>query len=239
LEAAFKAASREPRAAGHMMIVFRSAARRGIDTYHDKMGVITQQQRDEAWHEVASVLEGIPVPAPGAIVLIEQPFAIQPGEFVIKGKIDYGVRTSEDSMHLRDWKTGAIPQEPEELIGNVQLAVYAAVVASWFAWLRRLTVGLYSTRTGREVSTVIGNKVIMSVLGRIETIATEERSVGQLVQDGATTIAQAYPTTRGIHCASCDFRSYCPLFANADLPVINAGRVENDKKRVDHLLTRP
>lgn len=237
LAAAFEAARRDPTPG--MMIGFRAQAHEKIMATHDRDAVITQRQRDEAWHEVASVLETIPVPGRGAIVAIEQPFAFQPGEYVIKGTIDYGARTGVDSLHLRDWKTGAIPATPEELGGNVQLAVYSAAVALWLAWLRRLTVGLYSTRTGREVITTIGNSMIEHVLGRIETIANEERLVGQSVQTGAATIAESYPTNPGDHCATCDFRSYCPLFAKADLPVRNATLVAAGKQQVADLLTRP
>lgn len=241
LAAAFEAARSESRVPpGQTMIVFRRQAHDEVMTCSVRGGRATERQRDLAWHEVAEVLERIPVPAPGAIVLIERPFTIQPGEFAINGVIDYGARTGRNSVHLRDWKTGDVPTDPEELKRNVQLAVYAAALPLLLAeWLRTLTVGLYNTRTGREVITTIGNDMIASALGQIETIARKERSVGQLVREGVKAPREVYPTRAGQHCTKCDFRSYCPLFAKATLPVRDPERVERDKQRVEHLLTRP
>lgn len=246
LEAAFTAARFEPNGPGlppmppnQKMIIYRREARHGVMSALIHGAPVANRQRDAAWHEVARVLEMIPVPAPGAIILIERHFSIHPGEFLVNGVIDYGVRTGPHSAHLRDWKTGAIPKTPEELKRNIQLAIYAAAIAGWFQWLRTLTVGLYSTRSGREVITTIGNDVIAWALGQIETIAREERSVGQLVHDGAQTAREAYPINSGQHCVRCDFRSYCPIFAKAPLPVRDPERVEKDKQRVTHLLTRP
>lgn len=237
LAAALEAAKSESGTAGRMMIGFRRVAHESIMSYVDRDGEIRNRWREEAWSEVAMVLESMPVPGAGAIVAIEKPFSIRPGEFVIKGTIDYGARTGADSLHLRDWKTGAIPESPEALRRNIQLGIYALAVPHWFTWLRRLTVGLYSTRTGREVIGAIGNDVITWAVGRIETIAAEERSVGQLVQDGETSITSAYPVKPGSHCATCDFRSYCPLFAKADLPIRDAERVESGKAIIADLLT--
>jgi RecB family exonuclease len=237
LAAALEAARREPGTAGQMMIGFRALAHAAIMAYTGRGEQITNRSREDAWAEVAAVLETMPVPGRGAIVAIERQFSITPGEFTIGGVIDYAARTGRDSAHLRDWKTGSIPENPEELQRNIQLLLYALAVAHWFDWVRRLTVGLYSTRTGREVITTVGNNMITWAVGRIETIAAEERSVGQLVQQGEMSITSAYPVTKGMHCATCDFRSYCPLFAKADLPVVNAEQVEESKRRVARLLT--
>ena len=235
LGAAYQAAANAPGGwtRGTTMSMFAGAARDAIDVYVDR-DPITTRQREAALAEVERVLRVLPIPAMGAILGVELAFRMMVDDIVIVGAIDLLLRTAVDAVHTRDWKTGAVP---DEIVLHPQMGTYFQATRERFPWARSISVGLYPTRTLTETMGTFNPETLSHILTRLVEKYHDSVNAARSVDRGQVSIMDAYPTNAGRQCSRCDYRSYCPIFAGADLPVRDADIVATEKARIHSLIT--
>lgn len=154
--------------------------------------------------EVFDVLARLPVPRPDAIVAVEHELVVPtPGGRVMTGTLDLALRIGPDSLHIRDWKRRALRSLPKstELPRDDAMAFYAFAARTYWPWARRVSVGLYSTITNREVSADVPLAVAESVvLGH------------DLLAEKADADRERRPTPDGTNCTHCTVRDECPVW---------------------------
>lgn len=248
LEAAYRAA-REAINATPSSRAFRSvrgvplvatgslAALAAFSAYWDTHGLLIREyERDDAERLLLELLETLATPQPWEILAVEEKFTfrVEPRDStpaaIITGVMDLVFNTSvgtSKSIHIRDWKLGSVPTNPEELERNVQLCTYAAAATWLWPWVTRITVGLYSIRERREVRTTLHPDSI-------------EHTARELLFDAETGRLRAerkwVEPTPGEHCGSCRFRSYCPAMNKMKSPVLATVDIKSERARLAQLL---
>lgn len=184
--------------------------------------------------EVDRVLASILPPHPAMILGVELPFEVViEGERIV-GIIDYAVRTGETSLHVRDWKSGAVTWLPS---ADPAVPLYGLAAAQKWPWATTITVGLYPTRTRAEWLETLDLDQAGQTVARLAADAQQERAtVAELTAD---TVDALYPPSPGEHCRTCVVRSYCPRFRDiVDLPIRPGVDVVTEQKRLTRALER-
>jgi hypothetical protein len=154
--------------------------------------------------EVLDVLTRLPVPRPSAILGIEQELVVPtPGGRVMQGVLDLALQTGPDSLHIRDWKRKALRALPKstELPRDDAMAFYRFAAHTYWPHLRRVSVGLYSTISNREVVADLPLEIAESVvLGH------------DLLAEHADADRERRPTPDGTNCTYCPVRDDCPAW---------------------------
>jgi RecB family exonuclease len=236
LQAAYESARDTPVAPGAMMSAHCPPAHEAITAYTDRDGAeITARWRRDAMGEVESLLEALRAPVPGAVLGVETSFELVVDGVTVRGVLDLALLTGARSVHIRDWKTGALPED----IGlNPQLGTYHRAARTRWAFATKVTVGLYNTRRHEEISDVFAPETEAFVLDRLVSHYRDAAAVSEAVRHGRRSVREGYPARAGEHCASCDCRSYCPLFADVSLPVRDETVVRQESKRVHELINQ-
>lgn len=184
--------------------------------------------------EVYWVLAAIPPPHPSAILGVEMTFRVEVHGEPVTGVVDYAVRTSAASVHVRDWKSGAVSHQPTL---DPALPLYGWEARRLWPWATTITVGLYSTRTRHEVVEVLEPDSSHYLLARLALDAQEARAAATALT--VNTVDALYPPRRGEHCRTCSVRSYCPLFRHVvGLPIRAGVDVAAERHRLDQALER-
>lgn len=173
----------------------------------------------QAASEVADVLLRLPVPR--NVLGVEYKIALTHtddyGSYEIVCVLDLALRTGPASAHIRDWKSGNIDGD---LSTNSQLAVYDLAARTRWPWLTDISVGLYSVRHNRENSTTLTPQERDAAFEGLLRDASDAYARVQEVRTGAVSADEAFPPRpEPDRCSGCAFRSYCPLFASAILPL--------------------
>lgn len=163
---------------------------------------------NEAVTTLVLTLTRLPVPQPSAVLAVERRMVIESvtgfREQVIP---DLVLRTGQDSAHVRDWKRTKVNKLPRaaELHAHDQLGPYSLAVRQVLPGVRKITVGLYSTTSRREVVAEMPAEAAEHVLDIHEEIARAAES------------AVHYPATPdGYNCSGCPVRTGCPAWAQHD-----------------------
>lgn len=164
--------------------------------------------RIEAAGVLIELLATLPVPAPRAIVGVEQPFRLETPGGVIEGVIDLALRTGPRSLHIRDWKWSHTP-EPED---SDQGATYVIAAPTLWEWAETITIGFYSIKNRTERPVELDPQVRQLRLEQLEYSGLEMSEAIELAAQPGTTAAEVFPAKLGEHCASCLFRAYCPAY---------------------------
>lgn len=167
-------------------------------------------RRNEVESTVALVLSRLPIPQPHAILAVEQEMEIHSASgFGERMVVDLVLRTGEHSAHVRDWKWTAINHLPRatDLYDHDQLAPYALGVRERFPWLNKITVGLYSLTSRREVIAEMPLEASQHIFARHEETA-----------QAAENTTEFPATPDGVNCTFCPVRDGCPLW---DAPAEN------------------
>lgn len=245
LEAAYLAAKADVAWAGSVMRAGRTmgsthglAALAAFSAYWDANGAgVRDYEREDAERLLLELLDMLITPRSWEVLGVEEKFSLRlfPQEpdvspVTVHGVMDLVFNTSvgdTKSIHIRDWKLGPVPTGETELQRNAQLCAYAGAAVHRWPWVTRITVGLYSIRERREISTVLHPDSI-------------ERAARQLAHDAETGRLRAEqkwvePTT-GDHCGGCRFRSYCPKMNRAKPPVMDGVDVAAERARLNNIL---
>lgn len=233
LQGAYESARDEP-GRGPTMAAYYPEAAAAIEDYADR-DPIMQRTRREAAIAVEALLAALPTPAAGAVLAVELPFTIVVNGVTIRGVIDLALQTSAISVHIRDWKTGELP----ESIGiHPQMGVYHRAGRALWVFATHLTVGLYNTRRREERDGTFSAETETFVVDRLVSHYRNAMAAGEAVRHGRRSVVEAYPTTPGPNCSRCDYRSYCPLFASLVLPVRDADEVRLEGARILRLINQ-
>lgn len=172
-----------------------------------------QDDYNTAVGQLTELFLTLPVPAPGAVLGIERKAVLEHsdkfGTYKINCVMDLVFKTGPTSAHIRDWKSGRVD---DDVHSNVQLAIYDLAARMLWPWLTTITVGLYSVRENRETDPV-------------ELTAEDRETALSLMlydaSDAYATVAEhgPFPPNPGERCSTCVFRSYCPEFTGALLPL--------------------
>lgn len=154
--------------------------------------------------EVEAALRVLPRPHPAAVLAVEEPMPFAgPSGTPFTATPDLVLRTGYDSVHIRDWKRRAASGlgKPADLAEDDQMCPYAVAVAARWPWVRRVSVGLYSVVSTREV--VLADLPVESALERVR---------GHEVTAHAMEHAAKFPPTPdGSNCMRCVGRARCPV----------------------------
>lgn len=155
--------------------------------------------------EIGAVLESLPTPHPRAVLGVEKTirFTGRSGT-PFKATLDLALRTGLETVHIRDWKRRSISSLPkgEELLDDIQLCQQRVAAQEQWPWVRRVTVGLFSTISCIETRPI--ELPLERALHRLD---------GHEVTAYDTENASEYPPSKGQACASCRVRPQCPVFA--------------------------
>lgn len=238
IERAYITAIGDPSRGGYMIKYIAAAAAVLWETWG------YQQRADEyntAVSQLSDLFLTLPVPAPHAILGIERQVSLthtdEFGSYKINCVMDLVLRTGATSAHIRDWKSGRIE---DDLSRNVQLAIYDLAARTAWPWLTTITVGLYSIRENRETPPVeLDPRDRLVSLEQLLRDASDAHATLDEVRRGERSGAEAFPPVPGDRCASCVFRSYCPQFENAVLPLragVSAQDVAAQQRKLAHRL---
>lgn len=216
LQAAYEAAAALPghRYAGQRMSVFSEVATAALYDAWERLGLPFGATEDDPTadgsllaqveSEVFDVLTRLPVPRPGAILGVEHELVVPtPGGRVMQGVLDLALQIGPDALHIRDWKRRSLQSLPRstELPRDDALAFYRFAAHTYWPHLRRVSVGLYSTISNREVTADVALPVAESVvLGH------------DLLAERADTDRERRPTPDGTNCTYCPVRDDCPAW---------------------------
>lgn len=202
----------------------------------DDVDAPLRQRRDVA-AAVAALLRRLPAPHPTAILGVEHSFELTHDGVRTRGVIDYAVRTGPSSIHVRDWKTGAVDSDPESLEGNLQMSTYDDAAHALWPWATTVTVGLYAVRQLRETIRELSRETVTFFRARSTRDALAVQDA--VARVNADTVDDLFPARSGRHCGACVMRPYCPLFRDASLPLRGDVDVAAERHRMDtELATR-
>lgn len=191
---------------GESMSVFSDAALDALYVALDGFGLAEAPEAAQLEEEVLAVLDRLPRPRPRAILGIEQQLddVIDGVPFV--NVLDLILQTGATSLHLRDWKRRNIKDLPKtlELLDDPQMCSYRSAVARHFPWATRVTVGLYSLISNREVS------IELPLARAMGTMAGEVATTRK-----AETDTVSRPTPDGSNCQRCPVKPQCPVWTDS------------------------
>lgn len=233
---AYEAACELAASPGDTMAAYAPYAVEAVTSHSDDSGLLTDRRRAVAIGEIDALLAILPAPAPSEILGVERPFTFQARGVTFRVIVDLLLRTGPHAVHIRDWKTGVLP---DSITLNPQLGTYNAAVGALLTWVHTITVGLYNTRRHEELAGSFTQETTNHILGRLLEHHRAATQVASAVESGDLSAVDAYPPTAGSSCSSCVFRSYCPLFARADLPVRDAEQVARTRLQIEQLRDTP
>lgn len=180
-----------------------------------------QDDYNTAVSQLTEVFMTLPVPAPGAVLGIEKKATLEHadkfGAYKINCVMDLVLKTGPTSAHIRDWKSGRIDGNTH---GNVQLAIYDLAARTLWPWLTSITVGLYSVRENRETEPIeLTAEDRETALSGLLYDASDAYATLAEAKGGIVPGSEAFLPRPGERCSSCVFRSYCPAFTGALLPL--------------------
>jgi RecB family exonuclease len=149
----------------------------------------------EAWHE----LEFGPGTGPD-VVAVEHRFAIDVADHKVSGSIDRIDRIL-GGLQIIDYKTGKHPVSAEEVVDDLQLAVYhlaAAREPELAALGPALRLMLRYVRAGEDREQPV-------------TADHAERTEARIAEAAAAIVAEEFGPALGADCEHCDFHRLCPL----------------------------
>lgn len=189
-----------------------------------------------AVEDVGTVLASLPMPARHAIIGPELKFEVQVPEtgmlVTLIGVIDLGLWTGPDSIHVRDWKSGKVP---EVVTGNRQLSVYDYVIRMLVPKVRAVTVGLYSLRYNAETEGELGEDRDHTLMTMMDTAHEVAAKLEAAKQPGAEA-GRIFPTNPSPECLTCPFRSYCPITDSGVWPVRDGVDVDAERAKLSRRL---
>lgn len=191
---------------GEFMAVYSDAALDALDTALDGFGLAEAPEAAQLEEEVLAVLDRLPRPHPSAVLGVERQL-----DDVIDGVpfinvLDLILRTGATSLHLRDWKRRNIKDLPKtlELLDDPQMCSYRSAVARHFPWATRVTVGLYSLISNREVWAELPlTRAMGTMAGEVATTRKAE----------SDTLCR--PTPNGSNCQRCPVKPQCPVWTES------------------------
>lgn len=211
LEAAYRMAARMTRELerGRLMSTFADTAMGAISEAWDRLNMPTEgvegfELMASIESEVFDVLARLPVPRPDAVLGVEHEVVVPtPGGRMMRGVLDLALQVGYDALHIRDWKRRPLKALPRsvELPRDDALAFYRYAARFYWPHLPRVSVGLYSTLSNREVIADAPFQVAESVvLGH------------DLLAESADADRERKPTPDGSNCTYCPVRNDCPTW---------------------------
>lgn len=163
--------------------------------------------------EVEAALEALPRPHPLAVLSVEEPLAMTgPSGTPFTTVPDLVLRTGPHSAHVRDWKRTAASSlgRPADLLDDDQLAPYVVAVVQRWPWVRRVSVGLFSATSNREV--FLEDFPLDTALERVRGQEVTAYEVEHALDSGG-----AFPATPdGSNCTRCAGQARCPVWTPPD-----------------------
>lgn len=166
--------------------------------------LLTTAESAQVECEVVEVLMRLPAPVPSSVLAVEETLrGRSPAGHELEARVDLILRTGPASIHVRDWKRRALSSLPnaERLAADDQLGQYSYLAASRWPWVRRITVGLYSITSNREVA------VEITAEGAREILNGHDVLIEQIEQ------AETFPPKPSADsCPRCPSRRACPVW---------------------------
>jgi len=208
LEAAYRSAATFPGYLPGSMSRYRDEALDAVTAKWEALGIQTADEAalPQVHDYVANTLDALPVPHPQAVLGVELDLtATAPWGTPVQVAVDLALRTGKDSVHVRDWKYRRLQSLPTdaELLDDLQLGVYCALVRQMWPWVRTVTAGLFSVVSAREVAVEFPPAAAAEALERLESTAEKAES---------DHVWEPRPSP-GV-CGSCRFVSICPQWTN-------------------------
>lgn len=188
------------------MSVYSDAALDAVARAADGFGLGETFELVQVEEEVLAALERLPRPRPSAVIGIECQLDDVVDGVPIVNVLDLILQTGATSLHLRDWKRRSIKSLPlsAALPDDPQLCSYRSAVARHFPWATRVTVGLYSLISNREVTAELPlSRALGTMAGEIATTRKAEED----------TLCR--PTPDGGNCERCPVKAQCPVWTDA------------------------
>lgn len=204
LEAAYRAAARGfAIVSDSTMAVYADVAVEAIRAGWVTFDLEERAESNLIEDEVCAVLAALPRPRPALILGVELTLADEVEGIPFTNVVDLILQTGPAAIHLRDWKRKSYSSLParEELFDNAQLCAYRHAVARHFPWARKVTVGLYSVISNREVH-------IELPMPRAETVMSGEAATIRKAESDTL----CAPTPDGANCQKCSVKPACPVW---------------------------
>lgn len=237
LEAAYRTASQErDHVAGQMLRFFEVAIE--AMRAHPDAATLTEADWSRSVADVRRTLAKLPVPHPAAILGVELPFTlVTPRGVELRGIFDLVLRIGQAKIHIRDWKSGQLSANYHAPTTSLQAGVYHWAASQLFPWAKSISVGLLSTRALDEIVQELETTTADVLTASVERDAIEAYDAQARLP--SSTIDLLYPPSPGEHCGGCGHRSYCPVFAGADLPVRDGVDLAAERARLTSLWSAP
>lgn len=159
--------------------------------------------------EVEAALKSLPCPHPVAVLSVEDAMPMSgPSGTPFTTVPDLILRTGRSSAHLRDWKRKAVSSlgKPDDLLDDDQLAAYVVAAFQRWPWVRRVSVGLFSVVSNREV--FLEDFPLEAATERVRGHEVTAYEMEHALDSGGTFAA----TPDGSNCPGCAGRPRCPVW---------------------------
>lgn len=195
-----------PYRTGETMAVYSDAALDAIERAAEGFELTETPEIIQVEEEVLAALERLPRPRPSAVIGVECQLDDTVDGVLFTNVLDLILQTGATSLHLRDWKRRNIKALPlsTALLDDPQMCSYRSAVARHFPWATRVTVGLYSLISNREVT------VELPLARAMEKMTGEVATTRKAEED---TLCR--PTPDGENCERCPVKLLCPVWTDA------------------------
>jgi RecB family exonuclease len=233
MEAAIRAVSHGKRRGARMFDAFIDDAQEAMRAHPaaDQLSAADLADCVRVLHDALRLLR---VPLPASIIGVEHPFSFHYQGVLLEGVIDLVLRTGPTSLRVIDWKSGKIPDRAEAIEGHSALMLYAVATLRCWRWAETVEVGLYSFKYRRSIQLTASDSMRDLVLARL--VRDYHAAQFARVRLTSTKVDEVFPASPGDHCDSCVFRSYCPVFAGAQLPTRPGVDVDAERDRIDAMI---
>jgi hypothetical protein len=188
------------------MAVYSDAALDAIARAAEGFEMTETHEIVQVEEEVLAALGRLPRPRPSAVLGVEMRLDDVVDGVSLTNILDLILQTGATSLHLRDWKRRNIKSLPLSLalLDHPQMCSYRSAVARHFPWATRVTVGLYSLISNREVT------VELPLARAMGTMAGEIATTRKAESD---TLCR--PTPDGENCERCPVKPLCPVWTES------------------------
>jgi hypothetical protein len=191
---------------GEFMDVYSDAALDAIGCAAEGFELAETFEIIQVEEEVLAVLARLPRPRPSTVLGVELKLDDEVDGVPMVNVLDVILQTGSTSLHLRDWKRRNIKSLPlsTALLDDPQMCSYRSAVARHFPWATRVTVGLYSLISNREVTVELP-------LARAQGVMAGEVATTRKAE--SDTLCR--PTPDGENCERCPVKSLCPVWTDS------------------------
>jgi putative RecB family exonuclease len=140
------------------------------------------------------------------ILAVEEEFNVEFEGFLFNGLMDRVEKTADDAVEVIDYKSNRLIYTQSELATDLQMSLYGYVVRKLYPWAKRVTYRFDMLRHGFSQKAERKDEDIAEAMEYLVTLGRRSET---------KTLATEWEPAINPLCGYCDYRRYCPAYAQA------------------------